>query len=69
MVKKKKPANAKYPWDRWFRQKRFVLVRGRDYTCQPHSLSVMVRAAAYARKVRVSVALRDETLTVTVGGQ
>jgi hypothetical protein len=70
MAKKKKPANAKYPWDHWFRARRkFLLIRGQDYDCQPHSMGVMIRAAAYARKVRTSVSIYDEKITVRVLGR
>jgi len=54
-----------YPWDRWFRHNRFRLVRGVHYHCQPHSMSVMVRNAASARGVRVSVLIAEGTLIVS----
>ena len=69
MAKKKKPANAKYPWDRWFKQKKVVLERQRDYTCQPHSMGVMIRAAARERKVCVSVKIHDGRISVQVLGR
>jgi hypothetical protein len=56
----------KYPWEKWFnRRRRYKLVRGQDFTCQPHSMSVQIRAAAHLYGVRVSVSILDDVLLVT----
>lgn len=55
---------AKYPWDRWFRQQQFTLVRGVDYTCQPHGMAVLVRNTAGHRGLRVSVKINEGVITV-----
>lgn len=60
-----------YPWDRWvrlLRRKKLTLRRGRDYHCQPHSMSVMVRNAAVARGIRVQVLINEDVLTVIKRG-
>lgn len=68
---KKKPSQVRYPWDRWFgsasrRRRQFVLVKGKDYHCMSHSMSVQVRNAAAARGLRVSVHISVyDTLSVT----
>lgn len=61
--KKKKP--VRYPWDEWFEVNPLVLVRGKHFHCQPHSMSVMVRNAAEARGFWVRVFINEGTLTIT----
>jgi len=56
--------SVRHPWDKWLKRKKLILIRGRDFRCQPHSMSVMVRNAAYARGIRVSVRIDEDTLTV-----
>ena len=58
-------SNVKYPWNKWFQRKRFRLIRGRDYHCMPHSMSVQIRNAAIQRGVRVRVQIMmDGTILV-----
>lgn len=59
-------SKAIYPWSKWFGRKRFQLVRGKHYHCQPHSMSVQVRNAAANRGLWVSVRIREGLLTVEV---
>ena len=56
---KKSNGVTQHPWDRWFRKRRFRLLRGRDYTCMTHCMSVQVRAAAIKRGLRASVMVND----------
>lgn len=44
-----------YPWDKWFKKKRFKLKKGKDFNCAPHSMSVQVRNAAKKRGKKVSI--------------
>ena len=57
--------DVRHPWNRWFRRRRFQLVRGEDYRCQPHAMSVQVRNAAAKRNLRVSVQIEEGVLTIT----
>lgn len=54
----------KYPWDEWLRRRRLRLVRGIDFDCQPHSMSVMIRTRAARRGLRVSVSIDESVITV-----
>ena len=63
---KKKRKLLRYPWDKWFKRNKTVLVRGEDYECQPHSMGVQVRDAAAKRGLRVSVEIDEGTITATV---
>lgn len=64
-MSKKKP--VRYPWNKWFRRRKFTLVRGKHFHCQPHSMSVQVRNAAAARDLWSSVLIEEDTLTVKTG--
>ncbi len=58
--------NSLYPWDDWFaRKKPFVLKKGIDYKCQPHSMAQQVRNAALTRGVQVSIQIQGKILVVT----
>jgi len=62
----RRAAIVRYPWDRWFKRRRFRLQYGRDYRCLPHSMGVQVRSAAYKRGVHVKVEINAlGTITVT----
>lgn len=65
MVKRKKKM-LRHPWDKWFRKSRFVLHRGTDYSCQPHSMGVQVRSAAQKRELVVCVSIDEGTIAVEV---
>lgn len=54
----------KHPWDKWFRRKQFCLVRGRHYTCQPHSMAQQVRTAALKRSLSISIRIAEGTIFV-----
>lgn len=62
------PTNSKeqvrYDWGRWFKRKRFLLVRGIHYECLPHGMAQQVRNAAAERGLRVSIRFVDSTLVV-----
>ena len=49
----------RHPWDRWFKKDQFTLVRGRDFACMAHSMSVQVRSAAAARGLYVRVLISN----------
>ena len=44
-----------YDWDRWFRSRRFALLRGQDYDCSQPSMAQQIRNAACARGISVSI--------------
>ena len=59
----------RYPWEKWFTKKGkkdgiFHLKRGREFTCQPHSMAQQVRNAAAARRVKVSIVIDGDQLSV-----
>lgn len=58
--------NRRYPWERWFSKRKFTLVKGRHYECQPHSMAQQVRSAASKYGCRVSIKLEGETITATM---
>lgn len=55
-----------YNWNQWFAGKRFVLQRGRDFTCSMASIAQQVRNAASLRKVSASIVEQDDRLVVYV---
>lgn len=63
---KRKRKLTRYPWDNWFKKAKLVLVRHKDYECQPHSMSVQVRDAAAKRGFQASVEIDEGTITATI---
>ena len=55
-----------YPWDRWFKKKRFTLVRGVHYECMTHSMAQQVRDAACQRGVGVHVKIEPVGLPIGI---
>lgn len=55
-----------YPWKKWFSVKQKTLTKGKDFTCQPHSMAQQVRNAARKYGKTVSVFIEDETVTIEV---
>jgi hypothetical protein len=62
------PHLVRYPWDRWFRQRKFRLTRGREYRGMTHAMSVQVRSAAIKRGLRASVRVEEDSLVITLRG-
>lgn len=60
--------SVRYPWDQWFKRRKFRLVRHRQFNCQCHSMGVQVRNAAAKRGIRISINIDEDTdsLSVTV---
>lgn len=58
-----------YDWDAWFASGRFVLRRGRDYTCSQGTMAQQVRNAAAKRGISVSLVESDGSFVVTVVGE
>ena len=69
--RKKQPSNnrTRYPWEKWFtaieEKGRLRLVRGKHYRCQPHSMSVQIRARAIQFGYTLSVKINDDVLVIT----
>ena len=64
--KKQKKENTLKPhsFDKWFKHKQCKLVKGKHYTCMPHSMSVQLRNAAKKRGLKISVHIQGEILIV-----
>lgn len=54
----------RHPWDKWFRTRRFTLIHGRDYKCQPHGMAVQVRQQAGMRGLSASISVVGKRMTV-----
>lgn len=64
-MQKRLNGSRPYPWDRWFRHRgQLRLKRGKDYRCQPHSMSVLIRAKAQSRGLKVRVLINDDVVTI-----
>lgn len=63
---KKKKKLPRYPWDKWFKKNKLVLLRGKHYECQPHSMGVQVRDAATKRGLQISVEVDEGIITATI---
>jgi hypothetical protein len=55
-----------HPWEVWFSKPSVRIKRGKQFTCQPHSMAVQVRNAAKLRGLRVSVLIQESVLAITV---
>ncbi len=44
-----------YDWDHWFSQRRFSLVRGRDFDCSPSSIVQQIRNESSRRGLSATV--------------
>ena len=71
MIKKQSKKNSRFapkdrPWDRWFGQGSFTLVRHRHFDCQVLSMAIQIRGAAVRRGVRASLHIDDNTIKVRV---
>jgi hypothetical protein len=59
-----------HPWEKWFSQKKFTLIRGKDFACQPHGMAQAIRNAAASDRFRLSISLTidgDQVLVSVVG--
>lgn len=59
-----KKHGRRYPWPEWFDRKLRVLVRGRDFDCEPSSMGIMARLAASRRKYPATVLVAGETVVI-----
>jgi hypothetical protein len=55
-----------YAWETWFRDDRFTLVRGLDYSCSQSVMAQQVRDYASQNGYRVSIADQNTQLVITV---
>lgn len=55
-----------YPWEEWFKKKRFRVVRGKDYSCSEVSMSQQIRNAACRIGVTVDLIEEKEGFLVRV---
>ena len=56
----------RHPWDKWFGYRQFALKKGRQYTCQSHTMAQQVRNAAAERDMKVSIRILGDRITVIV---
>ncbi len=56
----------KYPWDKWFKYKRFTLKAGKHFTCRPYTMAQQVRNVAAERDVKVSIRILADEIKVTI---
>lgn len=59
-IKKKRP----YPWDKWFSKPKFVMIEGKDFTCQMHGAMQQVRNMAKEKGYKVSIHAKDGRIEV-----
>lgn len=68
-LKPQKPANAKYPWDRWFNGKTHLLIAGEDFTRDLTEFRTYLYEMSMNRGVIVKTAVtRDGNLYVRKTG-
>lgn len=59
-----------YPWDDWFDDlnedgtNNKILVKGVEFNCQPHSMAVQLRRAAFEFKFKVSVIIEGDRIVI-----
>jgi len=44
-----------HPWDKWLSNKEITLNKGKDYTCEQHSMCVLIRITAAKRNLKLGV--------------
>ena len=66
MPTKTKRTTRLYPWERWFSQKSFRIIRGKHFDCQVHGMAQQIRNAASYYGVGVSISVEAETVIVKV---
>jgi hypothetical protein len=64
--KGKKFKQFEYPWNKWFKRKKFKLVRGEHFDCQMHSMAQQIRSKASAQNIPVQLGIDEKVITVTV---
>jgi hypothetical protein len=52
----------RYPWKRWFSQKKTTLVQGKHFQCQIHSMAQQIRNTAPKYGVIASLRIEDDTI-------
>ena len=62
----KKTKAVRYPWDKWFSQKSFRVVRGKHYHCQTHSMAQQIRNFAGENNIGVSIRIKEDTITTKI---
>jgi hypothetical protein len=66
MVSKDQFGRVRHEWSKWFSQKKFILKRGEDFTCEPYVMGNQVRNNATMNGLKVSVKIGKESVTVEV---
>lgn len=57
---------VRYPWEEWFAKGTFTLKKGRDYDCEPFSMTMMVRMNARKEGLKVRTSTHGDTVEVEV---
>lgn len=58
-------SKAIYPWENWFKKKKFILRRGKHYNCLTHSIAQQCRNAAFRYGYRVSIKVGEDMIEVS----
>ncbi len=65
-----KPSSKKYgnryPWKLWFKEKRFVLTKGKEFHGKTYTMAQQVRNKANSLGIRVSIHMSKDDSTITV---
>ena len=48
-----------YPWEKWFKKKKFVLTKGFQYQCKTHGMAQQIRIQAGKRGLRVHIQIGE----------
>jgi hypothetical protein len=59
----------KYDWDSLMVPGQLILVRGKNFSCQPHGMAVMVRKEAAARDLAASIKIEGDVLIINLSSQ
>ncbi len=61
----RKKKQTRHPFDKWFKQKNFNLVKGKHFKCRVYCMNVQLRNAAAKRNIRLSINVDGNTLHVS----
>lgn len=59
----------KYPWEKWFKEKITVIVRGADYDCSQSTMKQMILNRGSALGLKLKVIDTDTEIVIVVMGR
>ncbi len=58
--------STRYPWELWFKNKSFVLKKGKHFEGKTYTMAQQVRNYAHRQAIRVSIHMSKDESLITV---